>query len=113
MQHPRFFTAAISLALVSPVMAFVPIDDLGTGLYLGQFQGGLYPGGSNTMPAAHNAEGLARGAAVQPLNTAGQPTPTGKYVMLSIGMSNTTQEYCSQGSAEPCDPWTFAGRAAL
>ena len=32
----------------------VPINDLGTGLYLNQYQGGLYPGGSNTMPVAHS-----------------------------------------------------------
>lgn len=89
----------------------VPINDLGTGLYLGQFQGGLYPGGSNVMPAAHWVEGLARAAAVQPRNAAGQPDVGGRIVMVSIGMSNTTQEYCSQGSGEPCDAWTFTGRA--
>ena len=27
-----------------------PINDLGTGLYLGQYQGGLYPNGLNTPP---------------------------------------------------------------
>ena len=28
----------------------IPINDLGAGLYLGAFQGGLYPGGRNTPP---------------------------------------------------------------
>jgi hypothetical protein len=94
-------------------VAETPLNDLGTGLYLGQFQGGLYPGGSNSPPAAHSAEGLARAAAVAPLNTLGQPSAAGKVVLLSVGLSNTTQEWCSQGSAEPCDPWSFTGRAEL
>jgi hypothetical protein len=113
--------AALALLAVSPVAAsdctktavgFVPINDLGTSFYLGQFQGGLYPGGVNAPPAAHDQEGRARAAAVQPLNTAGQPDPNGKIVLLSIGMSNTTQEFCSQGGGLPCDSWTFMGRAA-
>jgi hypothetical protein len=91
----------------------VPISDLGTGLYLGQFQGGLYPGGSNVMPAPHNAEGLARAGSFQGLNAAGQPDPAGRIVLISVGMSNTTQEFCSQSSGEPCDPWTFQGRAGV
>jgi hypothetical protein len=112
---------ALALLLGPPVGAsdctktsvgFVPINDLGTGFYLGQFQGGLYPGGVNTPPAAHDQEGRARAAAIQPLNTAGQPDANGKIVLLSIGMSNTTQEFCSQGGGLPCDSWTFMGRAA-
>ncbi|UCD27355.1 MAG: hypothetical protein JSV03_09505 [Planctomycetota bacterium] len=91
----------------------IPIDDLGTGLYLGQFQGGLYPNGLNTLPAAHETEGLLRAQNIQPLDTNGDPNPGGKYVLLSIGMSNTTQEFCSYTSAEPCDPWTFMGQAAV
>ncbi|MFQ5429939.1 MAG: dockerin type I domain-containing protein [Phycisphaerae bacterium] len=90
----------------------VPINDLGAGLYLGQFQGGLYPGGANAPPAAHDAEGLARALAVEPLSAAGNPDPNGRYALLSIGMSNTTQEFCSKGSQEPCDSWTFMGQAA-
>ena len=90
-----------------------PLNDLGTGLYLDQFQGGLYPGGSNDMLPEHRSVGLARAAAMVPLNVAGQPDPAGRIVMLSIGMSNTTQEFCSQSSDPPCDPWTFSGRAAL
>ncbi|MHC4445549.1 MAG: hypothetical protein ACYTF1_13285 [Planctomycetota bacterium] len=90
-----------------------PIDDLGTGFYLGQFQGGLYPNGLNTPPATHQTEGLVRAQNIQPLDTDGNPNPGGKYVLLSIGMSNTTQEFCSYNSNDPCDPWTFMGQAAV
>lgn len=89
-----------------------PISELGTGLYLGQFEGGLYPGGGNAPPAAHAAEGRARALAISPMNAAGLPDARGRYAMVSIGMSNTTQEFCSASSAEPCDAWTFMGQAA-
>src|SRR5204863_5083223 len=64
----------------------VPINDLGSGLYLNQFQGGLYPGGSNVVPASHAQAGAQRAAMVQPLNAQGQPSADGRYVFLSIGM---------------------------
>lgn len=92
-------------------VGFTPIDDLGAGLYLNQFPGGLYPDGLNVPPPAHTAEGLARAAAIEPLLPDGSADPAGNYVLLSIGMSNTTQEFCSQGGGEPCDPWTFTGQA--
>ncbi len=90
-----------------------PINDLATGLYLNQFQGGLYPNGSDQPPPTHRAAGLDRVQSIIPLDTEGQPSSDGKYVLLSIGMSNTTQEFCSQSSAPPCDPWTFMGQSAV
>ena len=93
-------------------VGLTPMNDLGAGSYLGQFQGGLYPGGVNTPPSAHHQEGLARAAAIQPLSPTGQPRSDGKIVLLSIGLSHTTQEFCSTGGYEPCNSWTFMGRAA-
>src|SRR5262249_8261317 len=71
-----------------------------------------YPNGLNTVPAAHEAIGLQRAAAMQPLNAQGQPDANGKYVMVSIGMSNTTQEYCAGNNGTSCASYSFMGQAA-
>src|SRR6185436_14110181 len=94
-RHAAFVltSAAISVAIPSAARAATPINDLGSGLYLGQYQGGLYPNGSNDVPAAHALEGRARANQIGPVNTAGQPDPAGKFVFLSVGMSNTSQEF--------------------
>src|SRR5579871_151466 len=72
----------------------VPLPELGTGKYQG-FPGGLYPDGKNERPAAHEALGLALAKQIQPLGLDGKPSPDGKIVLLSIGMSNTTQEFAA------------------
>lgn len=70
----------------------VPLTDLGAGLYEG-VPGGLYPGGRNDPPPAHLAAGLALARTIGPLDAVGRPSPTGRYAFVSIGMSNTTQEF--------------------
>src|SRR4051812_1340256 len=106
--------SSFTLAFVTvPALAATPLNDLGTGLYLGQYQGGLYPRGSNEPSPAHAAAGVARAAAIGPLDTQGQPNPNGKFVFLSIGMSNTTQEF-SGGSPNSLQgtSYSFMGQAA-
>ena len=78
--------------------------------YLG-FTGGLYPDGSNTMPGDHAAAGAARAAQIQPLDSEGNPSAEGRIVLLSLGMSNVTQEFCSQDGLQPCNSWSFIGQA--
>lgn len=89
----------------------IPLTDLGSRTYFGN-SGGLYPGGVNQPPADHDSAGRSRRNAIRPLDVNGDEHPFGKYVLISIGMSNATQEWCSQSSAPPCAPWTFMGRAA-
>jgi hypothetical protein len=72
--------------------SFKPLTELGTGLYKGS-PGGLYPAGKNERPSAHKAAGLALAKKVRPLDGEGKPAEGGKIVLLSIGMSNTTQEF--------------------
>ena len=69
-----------------------PLTELGTGTYQNE-QGGLYPGGKNERPAAHEKAGLALAAKVRPLDAEGKPSADGKIVLLSVGMSNTTQVF--------------------
>jgi len=89
----------------------IPLTDLLAGTYYGK-PGGLYPGGINQPPPDHDSAVRARRNAIKPLDVNGDESPFGKYVLISIGMSNTTQEWCSQNSGPPCAPWTFMGKAA-
>jgi Ca2+-binding EF-hand superfamily protein len=70
----------------------VSLTELKTGTYQDK-QGGLYPGGSNERPMAHEEAGLRLARSVQPLDAQGKPAADGKIVLLSIGMSNTTMEF--------------------
>lgn len=82
----------------------IPLTELSGRDYLG-FEGGLYPEGANEPPADHAAAGAAAAAGIRPLDASGEVHPAGRIVLLSVGMSNTTQEFC-------CDSWTFSGQAA-
>ena len=73
---------------------------------------GLFEHGLNTPPPDHFAAGLAASARIRPLDRAGLPAPDGKIVLVSIGMSNTTQEFCAANNPAPCASWSFAGQAA-
>lgn len=71
-----------------------PLTELGRGKYQG-FAGGLYPDGANERPVAHEAAGQKLIAQLRPLDVDGKPSDAGKIILLSIGMSNTSQ--LSQG----------------
>jgi len=64
---------------------YVPIVDLQSDFYMG-FQGGLYPGGANILPAAHADSGIAIAQSILPINNNGdEDTVFGKLVMLALG----------------------------
>lgn len=89
----------------------VPLTDMGTDTYLG-FEGGLYPD-NNTLPLGHASAGIIATFDIQPRTIDGLPDPAGTTLLLSIGMSNTSQEFCgSTDIAVPCNSWTFMGQAA-
>ena len=84
----------------------IALTDLGKELYKGE-QGGLYPNGENNMPAAHREAGMRQAAKIVPLDAEGRPSPNGKIVLMSIGMSNTTMEYqtfMKLAASEPLNP---------
>src|SRR6202521_5812034 len=72
-----------------------PLTDLLTGTYYGN-SGGLYPGGINQPPADHDSIARARRNAIKPLDVNGDESPFVKYVLLSIGMSNRSEEHTSE-----------------
>src|SRR6476469_5178154 len=77
-------------------VGLTPLPDLGWRMYKTNSVGGLYPNGANTRPAAHEAAGLQIATEqVQPLDTNGVPATNGNIVLISSGMSNTTQEWAS------------------
>lgn len=80
-------------------IGIVPLPDLGSGLYRG-FSGGLYLNGLNSRPATHEAAGADIATnEILPRDAAGMiDTNSGKIVILSVGMSNTTQEWASKGT---------------
>lgn len=85
-------------------VGFVPLNDLGAGTHMGA-QGGLYPGGANQRPAAHQAAGLAQAAQVVPRDAAGNPDPLGgEIVLLSIGMSNSSNHWARFMPISNADP---------
>jgi hypothetical protein len=73
----------------------VPLTELGAQSYNG-FRGGLYPGGRNSPSLRYTAQGLAAAKLVRPVS--------GKIVLLSIGMSNTTQEFSEFKRIADADP---------
>jgi len=110
----RPVAAGILLLLAGPLLgqvSFTPLTEMGPGAYLG-LPGGLYPGGRNVPPAAHASAGAAHAAAIRPLDPSGNPRASGKIALLSIWMSNTTQEFCSTGGQPgSCESTSFIAQA--
>ena len=85
------------------------LSEPGSWSYLG-FSGGQYPGGAG-QPFPHFLAGITRARAVVPLDANGSPSATGKLVLLSIGMSNTTQEFCNRETSGQCSSGSFVAQA--
>lgn len=71
----------------------VPLDEMTSAQNYKGRDGGLYGGGRNQPPAAHLKAALAEAAQIVPRDAEGKPAPKGKIGLLSVGMSNTTQEF--------------------
>ncbi len=66
--------------------------------------GGLYGGGRNEPPEAHQAAARKETAKIIPLDPAGKPAKDGKVGLVSISMSNATQEFSFFKSMMDADP---------
>lgn len=91
-----------------------PLTDFSVGQkYLNSFEGFLYENNSNQPPAEHTSDGLAAASRVQPLDTNGMPSTSGKIVVIGFGMSNWTLELCLLYPQDgPCNSGSFMGQAS-
>lgn len=70
----------------------VPLTDLAGRTYKGM-TGGLYGAGLNVPPPPHGARGAEAADRVVPRASNGSPDTSGRVGFVSIGMSNTNQEF--------------------
>jgi hypothetical protein len=68
------------------------ITDLGTGTYYG-YEAGLYPNGSNVRPSQHDSDGVSFADGIGPLDSNGNPSPSGVYGLVGIGESTALDEF--------------------
>jgi hypothetical protein len=90
-------TASTNLTVAANAVPIDLMDMTSSQNYL-NFEGGLYENSSDVVPAAHDTNGLAAGAAVQALDQNGNPSSSGAIVFLGIGMSNATEEFSAFAS---------------
>ena len=88
-------SGSTSITITSPTGngAKIPLMDMKSSENYLTFQGGLYENSSGTVPADHNTAGLAAAAVIQPLDTSGNPSPSGKIVFVAIGRSTAVDEF--------------------
>jgi hypothetical protein len=73
----------------------VPLTDMGSRRYRGH-RGGLYPGGVNRPPRAYLRKAITASKRVRPID--------GKIVLLSLGMSNASDEFSAFKRSADRDP---------
>jgi hypothetical protein len=87
----------------------IPLSDLSAeDRYQGE-DGGLYGGGRNGPPDEHRRAAEQALAQIQPLDADGRFDPDGRIVLVSLSMSNATQEFSRFKQLADADP----GRSPL
>jgi hypothetical protein len=81
----------------------IPVTELGENRYKDQ-TGGLYGGGHNTPPDSHATAAKEQTALIMPRDANGVPSESGSIVLISLGMSNTTQEFSAFKKLADADP---------
>jgi hypothetical protein len=108
--HTCVAIGLLSLAIVvstshatQETTGLVPLTEMGEALYKGQ-AGGLYGHGLNVPPETHLQAAQEQSALIRPLDPNGNPTDSGRIVLISLGMSNTTQEFSAFKKLADADP---------
>ena len=83
------------LQVILSVSSATPVSNATVSYCCGatSYQGGLYENGTNAVPVDHSKAGLMFSDQVQPLDVNGNPSAGGLIVLLSVGMSNTKDEF--------------------
>jgi len=81
----QLYTASVDNAVRSDT-AKIPLNDLGTGMFMG-YMGGLYPNGANEPSGQYAADLSDVSSSIVPLDKSGNPLNTGKIVFISLGAS--------------------------
>jgi len=68
----------------SNIQNLPPLVDLGPGQTYQGYEGGLYPGGSNVRPAAHDAAGRKIAQSIVPLDANGNPDHVNGQIVYTI-----------------------------
>lgn len=88
----KLFRASVPSNCLNDSTGFIPLIDLGSNSFL-RYTGGLYGNGNNNPPSGHLEAALNKISSIQTLDTSGVQDPNGKIGFVSIGMSNTNQEF--------------------
>ena len=88
-------SGSTSLTVTSPTGngSKIPLMDMTPSENYLTFQGALYENSIDTVPADHNTAGLAAAGAIQPLDTNGNPSASGKIVFVAVGRSTGVDEF--------------------
>jgi hypothetical protein len=92
-EDPRGKAAALQERQERSSVGLTPLTEMtAEDRYKGE-DGGLYGGGKNEPPEAHQAAATRELGRITPLDAQGRPAKDGKVVLLSVGMSNTYGEF--------------------
>jgi hypothetical protein len=85
-------------------VGFKPLTEMTTDdRYKGE-DGGLYGGGRNDPPESHATQARSESAKIVPRDVNGNPATDGKIGLISISMSNATQEFSKFKQIADADP---------
>jgi hypothetical protein len=102
-QQRRLQTQAAEPLPAGETTGLLPLTEMGDGLYKGQ-TGGLYGYGRNVPPESYLKAAQVQAALIVPRDAQGRPSEGGKIVLISLGMSNTTQEFSVFKTLADADP---------
>jgi len=92
-EPPETTVAPTGTVAENQVSVAVPLMDMTANDRYEGADGGLYGKGLNTPPPGHRDAALRELAKIRPLDAQGRYSPDGKIVLISIGMSNASQEF--------------------